>query len=170
MDTIKSYISPKVEIRTTSKIADKGIFAKEKIKKNEIIAIKNGYILTKEEFDNLEQDCKEYCLQIEDKFYLGPKHKEEISDNGIFINHSCEPNVGFSGQIVYVAMRDIEPDEELTHDYAMCFSDMEHFSDLNCNCGSKVCRHKLKSDDWKSEELQNKYGIYFSEFIRRKIH
>jgi uncharacterized protein len=25
----------------------------------------------------------------------------------LFINHSCEPNVGFAGNIVLVAMRDI---------------------------------------------------------------
>ncbi|HTQ89004.1 MAG TPA: SET domain-containing protein [Streptosporangiaceae bacterium] len=34
----------------------------------------------------------------------------------LFINHSCEPNVGFAGNIVLVAMRDISPGEELTTD------------------------------------------------------
>ena len=37
----------------------------------------------------------------------------------LFINHSCEPNVGFAGDIVLVAMRDISPGEELTTDYAL---------------------------------------------------
>ncbi|MBN1377316.1 SET domain-containing protein [Candidatus Woesearchaeota archaeon] len=170
MDAITSYRSPKAEVRDISEIAGKGIFAKEEIKKDEIIAIKNGYFLTKREFNKLDSECKQYCLQIEDNFYLGPKSKDEINENGIFINHSCEPNVGFRGQITYVAMRDIEPDEELTHDYAMCFTDLEHFSDLECKCGSKDCRHKLKNDDWQSEELQEKYGNYFSEFILRKIN
>jgi len=27
----------------------------------------------------------------------------------LFINHSCEPNVGFAGNTVLVAMRDIRP-------------------------------------------------------------
>ena len=169
MQKIESYKSPKVEIRTSGKITDKGIFAKEKIRKDEVIAIKNGYILNKDEFDNLDDKCKQYCLQIEDDFFLGPKKREEIHLNGIFINHSCEQNVGFQGQIIYVAMRDIEPDEELTHDYAMCFSNMEHFSDLRCNCGSDNCRKKIKSDDWKSRDLQKKYGNYFSDFILKKI-
>ena len=37
----------------------------------------------------------------------------------LFINHSCEPNVGFAGNTVLVAMRDISPGEELTTDYAL---------------------------------------------------
>jgi len=37
----------------------------------------------------------------------------------LFINHSCEPNVGFAGNTVLVAMRDISPGEELTSDYAL---------------------------------------------------
>jgi hypothetical protein len=31
----------------------------------------------------------------------------------VFINHSCGPNVGFGGDVVLVAMRDIEAGEEL---------------------------------------------------------
>jgi uncharacterized protein len=169
MNAIESYRYPKVEVRNTSKISGKGIFAKEKIRKDEIIAIKNGYIISMEEFNSLPKRCKELCLQIEDRFFIGPKKIEEVEKNAIFINHSCEPNAGFRGQIIYVAMRDIEPGEEITQDYAMCFTEMKQFSDLNCNCGSKKCRHKLKNDDWKSKELQKEYGNYFSEFILRKI-
>ncbi len=169
MDAIKSYRSPKVEVRNKSKIAGRGIFAKTKIRKGEVIAIKNGYILTKKEFNELSFECKQYCLQIEDKFFLGPKNKSETQENAININHSCEPNIGFSGTNVYVSMRDINPNEELTHDYAMCFTDMKHFSDINCNCGSKNCRKKLKSDDWKNKKLQRKYKGYFAAFIQKRI-
>ena len=35
------------------------------------------------------------------------------------LNHSCEPNLDVKGQIVFVAIRDIEEDEELSFDYAM---------------------------------------------------
>ena len=34
----------------------------------------------------------------------------------LFINHSCGPNVGFAGNVVLVAMRDINAAEELTTD------------------------------------------------------
>jgi hypothetical protein len=47
MKNIESFRSPKVKI-APSKIADRGIFAKEKIHKDELVAIKNGYLLSKE--------------------------------------------------------------------------------------------------------------------------
>jgi len=37
----------------------------------------------------------------------------------MFLNHSCEPNVGILGQIIFVAMRNIDSGEELTIDYAL---------------------------------------------------
>jgi SET domain-containing protein len=32
----------------------------------------------------------------------------------LFINHSCEPNVGFAGNIVLVAMRDVAAGDQPT--------------------------------------------------------
>jgi len=43
---------------------------------------------------------------------------EEREGSMIFSNHSCEPNIGVQGQIVFVAIRDIAAGEELTHDWA----------------------------------------------------
>jgi enoyl-CoA hydratase/carnithine racemase len=58
----------------------------------------------------------------------------------VFINHSCDPNVGFRGQVVYVAMRDIAAGEELCHDYSMERSDDYT---LDCHCGSPLCRGRI---------------------------
>ncbi len=76
------------------------------------------------------------------------------------------PNVGFSGQIVYVAMRDINPGEELCHDYSMERAD--DYS-LECRCGSKYCRGRITGDDWKRPDLQERYGDRFSSYIIEKI-
>ena len=170
MTTTKSYRSPKTEVKESSMIQGKGLFAKEFIKKGEIIAIKSGHITNLQKFNELDKTCKQYCLQIESCFFLGPKTIEEIKDNAIFINHSCEPNIGFNGQITYVALRDINAGEELTHDYAMCFTNMDTFSNLKCNCGSKLCRGKITGDDWKLKQLQDSYGNHFAFFILRKIY
>jgi SET domain-containing protein len=35
------------------------------------------------------------------------------------LNHSCEPNLGLQGQIVFGDLRDINHNEEITVDYAM---------------------------------------------------
>lgn len=84
----------------------------------------------------------------------------------MFINHSCEPNVGVSGQIMYVAMRRIKPGEELTLDYAMID---DAFFRMKCQCGSKNCRGVITGKDWKRKDLQKKYGEHFAWFILQKI-
>ena len=82
------------------------------------------------------------------------------------LNHSCEPNLGLQGQIVYVALRDIGIDEELTVDYAM--NDDDSY-EMKCQCGTKSCRGKITGVDWKMPEIQRKYDGYFSWFIQRRI-
>ncbi len=57
---------------------------------------------------------------IEQGFYIGANKKSEISQNKLFMNHSCNPNVGYKGQITFVAMRNIRTGEELAFDWAMC--------------------------------------------------
>ncbi len=169
MFDIRSWRSPKTEIREGSLIEGKGIFAKDVIRKGEIVAIKAGHILTLEEYKNLAEKPRHYCLQIEDNFFLGPKTVEEVPINAIFINHSCDPNVGFDGQITYVSLRDIKPGEELVMDYGMSFTTMIAFPKFSCKCGSQLCRKTVTGDDWKRKDLQNRYGDNFAGFILKKI-
>lgn len=163
---MKSYKSPKTEVKE-SPIRGKGLFAREYIKKGEIVAIKSGYIINLEKYTKLDKAPRHYCLQLDDNFFLGPRTEEEIEENAIYINHSCDPNVGFDGQITYVAMRDIKPGEELCHDYAMLFT--KRGIDLKCNCGSKNCRNVITDNDWKIKELQDKYRNHFAYYILKKI-
>ena len=165
---IEPYRSSKVEVRASA-LAGRGIFAKERIAAGQAIAIKGGYFLSADEFDALSTECKQYCLQVGDDMFIGPRQKRDIPDCAVYINHSCNPNVGFRGQLTYVAMREIMSGEELTHDYAMCFTDMRQFSNMVCGCGSTKCRTTITGDDWKSPELQELYGNYFAEFILKKI-
>jgi uncharacterized protein len=167
INPIRPYRSPKIEVRE-SRITGRGIFAIDTILKDEIVAIKNGHILTKKEFYALSYKCQAYCMQFEDNFYFGPKNEEEIEGNAVIINHSCTPNAGFMGQVV-VAMRTIEADEEVLMDNAMHFTDMGKLSGLECRCGSEYCRGIITNNDWKSEKLQKRYGQYFSYYILRKI-
>jgi len=46
------------------------------------------------------------------------------------LNHSCGPNLGLQGQVVYVALRDIRAGEELTADYVM--TDAESY-EMTCH-------------------------------------
>ena len=49
---------------------------------------------------------------------LTPVSEAEFEGLMMFLNHSCEPNVGIQGQIVFVALRGVAAGEELTLDYA----------------------------------------------------
>jgi SET domain-containing protein len=159
------YRSSKIEVRG-SPLQGLGVFAVQKIVRGEVVAIKAGHIVTTEELRQITPLVGDLALQIQDNFYLSPKTRNEIDKMSVFINHSCEPNVGFDGQITYVAMRDIEPGEELFHDYAMERSDGYY---LKCLCGASCCRGDITGQDWKNPTLQQKYGNYFSSYILNKI-
>lgn len=165
MEQIKSYSSPKTEVRG-SQVEGVGLFAKEDIKKGEIVFIKAGHIVGLEETLKLNKDIGEYDTQITDDFFLCPKSKDEIENLAIHFNHSCDPNAGPDGQVSFVALRDIKSGEEITCDYG---SFQTYPYRLECNCGSKNCRKVITGDDWESPELQNRYGNNFSWFILKKI-
>jgi uncharacterized protein len=65
------------------------------------------------------------------------------------------------------ARRDILPGEELTVDYALHTDDASW--SMPCRCGSSVCRHVVKGDDWRLPELQRHYAGHFSPFIDERI-
>lgn len=160
---IKSIMSDKVEIRDNG-LNGKGVFAKEFIKKGEIVFIKGGHILTREEI--FSTSVINSYFPISDEYFLGAINEEEENDIKLFENHSCNPNCGLRGEITFVAMRDIDKNEELTTDYA--FIDNEDYK-FECTCGSKNCRKVVTGYDWKIKELQDKYYDYFAQYLKEKI-
>jgi hypothetical protein len=64
-------------------------------------------------------------------------------DLGRFMNHSCRPAVLSPGFDVDVAVRDVQPGEELTCDYGMLNLDEE----MPCHCGAEGCRGVVRPDD-----------------------
>ncbi len=165
MSQIRCYRSLKIEVRSGA-LEGRGVFATQEIEEGEVVAVKAGHIVTADQLAQITSSVGDYALQIHDRFYLSPTTKEEIAGMTIFMNHSCDPNVGFDGQITYVAMRDIEPGVELCHDYAMERTDSYS---LDCLCGSKRCRGTVTGEDWKIPELQRRYGDYFSSYILKRI-
>src|SRR5262249_22709132 len=110
---LASYRSPKTVVRP-SRIVGRGLFAEAPIAEGEIVCVKGGHLLTKAEFANCKGVANEAELQIADDLFLSPVSEGEFEDVMMFLNHSCEPNVGIQGQIVFVAMRAIAAGEELT--------------------------------------------------------
>lgn len=66
----------------------------------------------------------------------------DASRNGdatAFINHSCEPNLFMRtvrGHVLFFALRDIKPGEELSLDYG----ESHHDGRKRCRCGARSCR------------------------------
>lgn len=162
---MKTWRSAKIEIRGDT-LSGRGVVAVADIGTDEIVAIKAGHVITRDRLDAAVAAAGDFALQIDDDFYIAPLHPDEVLDMSVMINHSCDPNVGFRGQVIYVAMRDIAAGEELSHDYAMERSD--DYS-LDCRCGSPLCRGKVTGEDWRLPELQRRYGDYFSIYLRNKI-
>jgi SET domain-containing protein len=164
---MKTYRSPKIQVRQENTVNGRGVVAIANIAKDEIVAIKAGHVIPRKDIEQVTALVGDMALQIDDDFYLGPLQVDEVDDMTVFINHSCDPNVGFRGQVVYVAMRDIEAGEELCHDYSMERSD--DYSLANCHCQSSLCRGTVTGQDWKLPDLQQRYGDYFSIYIKNKF-
>jgi len=173
--TVYSWMNPKLQIRDTKKYG-KGVFAKKAINKGEIVCIFGGYAMSLKEYFKLSPDVLDYPSQISEEFVFGPRHSFEV-DDGYRFNHSCNPNVGYNGQIIMVAMRKIKSGEELTYDYAMELfpsktrnpKGVDRHDKLLCDCGSKKCRKIITEYDWKNPKLIKKYDGYFIDFLQRKV-
>jgi len=59
-----------------------------------------------------------------------------------YINHSCEPNAFMQilyNHILFIALRDIQPGEEITIDYESTL----HSDKKRCICGAASCRRTI---------------------------
>jgi hypothetical protein len=160
-----SYLSPKTQVRP-SPIHGRGLFAAADIARGEVVAVKGGYVVTRAELDRLRPVLGPAEIQIGEDLFICPLRADEREGSMIFSNHSCNPNVGVRGQIVFVAMRNVAAGEELTHDWAMTDDDQDSMA---CHCGAANCRGTVTGQDWRRPEIQERYGDYFSSYLLEKI-
>lgn len=160
-----SYLSPKAAVEG-SPIHGRGLFAVAEFQPGEIVCVKGGHIFTRATLNELTPALGPAEIQIADDLFIGPRTDAEREGAMIFSNHSCDPNIGVQGQIVFVALRPVAAGEELTHDWAT--TDDDDYS-MPCRCGAVVCRGTITGKDWQNEELQRKYRGMFSWYLQQKI-
>ena len=160
-----SYISPKAAVKE-SPIHGRGLFAIEAIAESEVVCIKGGAIFNRERLREVSERLGPAEIQLTSDLFIGPLRESEREGSMIFSNHSCDPNIGVRGQIIFVAMRPIEAGEELTHDWAM--TDDDDYK-MECRCDSKSCRGTITGKDWQKPELQEKYRGYISWYLTDKF-
>ena len=116
-----------------------GLFATRPIKRRAYIATYRGRRMTPEEADRLEARGSRYMFQVNKKVTIDGSSRSNVAR---YFNHSCRPNaepVGRNGGIVLVALRRIEPDEEITSDYGKEYLDY-FMQSGGCRCDH--CRRK----------------------------
>jgi hypothetical protein len=159
-----SWHHPALYVANTT--AGIGVFTNQRFRKNTMVALCGGFVMTLAEERTLPEKIRDLSHQIHDNFVIGPRH---ISQTGLTdrFNHSCAPNIGFQGQIALVTIKTVLPGQELTFDYAMAISGEPY--ELNCRCGNEHCRGIVTADDWKISRLQKNYKGYFQPYIEEKI-
>ena len=168
-----SWMNPKLEVRDTKKYG-KGVFTKKDIKKDEMLFVMGGYILTVDD-DNagLSKEALDKPIDISDYFFIGPRNAQDLEMMPQhYVNHSCDPNAGFKGQVFMVAMKNIRRGKEIFFDYAMVMSpneDSNSYFKMECLCGAKDCRGVITEDDWEIPKLRKKYKGYFQYYLQEKI-
>ena len=101
-----SYLSPKTEVRE-SPIGGRGLFAAAPIAVGELVAVKGGHVFDRTTLERIAPRLGPAEIQIAENLFIGPLDSSEREGSMIFSNHSCQPNLGVAGQILFVAMRDI---------------------------------------------------------------
>ena len=153
-----------------------GVFAKEKIKKDEVVFSGWNDTCTRKTRAEVEAMSPEYKLifekystEIIENVYVGPYENEDIHQQiDYFINHSCDPSTWMINDNDVVARRDIEPGEQLTIDYATFIINEFDSSGIDkCLCGAAKCRGKVSKNDW--WKMRNEYRGHYLSWIQAKI-
>jgi hypothetical protein len=141
-----------------------GLFSREDLPENELVAIKGGRLVTERTVSTYSDVINGSHHQVAPNLFLAGLNVEEVDATLIGYNHSCEPNIYVDGQIALRTMRPVVKGEELTVDYATIFSsDTQSF---NCRCGSANCRHHIQpSLDSQNPVLLSKYDSHLADFI-----
>lgn len=153
------YVSPKLTLRRTAQ-RGYGLFAQEPIQQDELLLCIGGDIVNPAQLAQLDHT---FSIQIEEDFYIAPIGLQQAYR----INHSCEPTAAPSGQVTFVALRNIAVDEEVCYDYAM--TDGTPYDEFECLCGTPHCRGKVRGEDWQRPELWARYAGHFSPYLQRRI-
>ncbi len=134
-------------------LSGNGVFTNSSYQKGEKILDFSGSIIKKEDLPDILKPEDDRYLQIGEDLFLGPSGGFDD-----LINHGCSPNCGvliLGHEVSLIALRDIEPGEELTYDYSiqMCNDDWT----MDCLCGSPNCRQIIREYKYLPEKLKDFY-------------
>jgi uncharacterized protein len=136
-------IHPHSELRLVSPEVGYGVYATEFIPKGTIVYIKDKMEIVITPDDPRRHDPL-YMEQIEKYSYMEPNGNMVLSwDIAKYVNHCCNCNIISTGYGFEIAIRDIQPGEEITDEYGLFNSGWE----MDLICSSPGCRGKLAVND-----------------------
>lgn len=136
-------IHPDTELRFVSDAVGVGVFAKRLIPRGTITWVRDP-------FDKVLPDAEVASLApqpaaIIDRYaWREPEGWILCWDHARYVNHDCDANCLGLGVQFEVAVRDIQPGEQLTDDYRTLGEFVDTF---DCLCGSKACTGRVTPHD-----------------------
>jgi len=139
----------------------RGLFARQQISAGTAILQFTGPRLTLNEV-RAKGAAAANALQVGIDRYL------YLDEPGRLVNHSCSPNAAVINDTLLVAIRQIEPDDEIRFDYSTTISDGWT---MPCLCGSAECRGLIVAFQLLPEPLRRRYALlgHVQRFIREQI-
>lgn len=147
------WAHPELVVRESS-IAGQGLFATAAIAAGEVVSVLAGRKVSTAELAELLKRPPVDTITLADDLHLVlPNDPRPVIAYG---NHSCDPNAWWSDAVTLTARRDLAAGDELTSDYGTS-TGVEDWQ-MNCSCGSALCRGVVTGADWRLPELQARYG------------
>jgi len=139
---MKMKLAPGLDVRQSS-IEGKGCFATRSFLKGRKIAEYTGERITNAEAKRRAGRRRLRICGIDNRWSLDGSR----GGNGThYINHCCQPNAFMKihyDHILFLALRDIKPGEEITIDYESTL----HSNKKRCSCGALYCRRTINRID-----------------------
>jgi SET domain-containing protein len=137
-------IHPDTEIRLVSPEVGYGVFATKKIPMGTIVYVKDDLeiMISQEDYHKYSDSLK----KVIDRYsYIDPEGYRIISwDFAKYTNHCCDPNTISTGYGFEIAIKDIEPGEQITDEYGIFNLDRE----IHLVCDKQNCRKVVCNEDF----------------------
>jgi|BarGraNGADG00212_1021973.scaffolds.fasta_scaffold38177_2 SET domain-containing protein len=134
MKSRRSWRSPNTVVRKSS-IHGYGLYARSLILQGEVVGRRGGEVVNARGAARRDMEWGNFSLQVAADKFLCPRTAADVAKVALFLDHGCNPNVGHRGRFAFVAMRTIDPGEELLIDYAMGKATPDEW---DCTCGSPL--------------------------------
>ncbi len=136
---MKTELAEGIEVKR-SRIDGRGCFAAAPFRKGRKIAEMTGELVSRVEAARRMRGRRRLHICAINPYWGVDGSR---GGNGMqYVNHSCTPNTFIRiihGHVIFFALRDIEPGEELTLDYVNSY----HPNSYRCRCQSPGCRGSL---------------------------